>query len=1224
MSLVVACCGNFEPEVRLVLEGSDFRGEDAVALLTFPATCGRPPLTAESLRGVRGSTVEGRIDVFGEACCAGLASRADCTVHRLGQCFYLVAPPALVDHHLAAGAYLVTPGWLAHWRARLDHLGIDAATAPAMFAESMRRVVLLDTGADPGSAESLAAFGAFVGLPTETVPVGLDYLRVNLSRLVARRRLEAERTESLAAISGAHRQSAQHAAALDLLSNLTEITVEREAIQRALDVFVMLFAPKQATFVSVQDGAPTYAVSRPPREGDARALLSRLEENGGDHLVGATGFVLPIRHARGLLGVVEVEGIAAPDHLDRDLGLALTIAGVCGLAISNARKYEEIKQAEEALAVEREHLAVTLQSIGDAVIATDTEGRVTTLNRVAESLTGCTQAEARGKPLGEVFRIVHEKTGSPAPDPVREVLESGVAVGPKNHTAVIARDGTRLSVADGAAPIRDQSGELRGVVLVFRDVSEARDVEQEREIAIEFLGLVNASSSTSDLIRAATAFFQEQSGCEAVGIRLKQGEDFPYYEARGFPKEFLRLENHICARDEVGNLRRDSAGNPVMECMCGNVLCGSANPQKTFFTAGGSFWANSTTRLLATTSDEDRQARTRNRCNGEGYESVALMPLRVGQERLGLLQLNDRRKGMFTPEAIARWERLAGYLAVAVAKARAEESMRESEARLRLLSGTAGQLLAIEDPQTHVNELCREVMEHLGCEAFFNFLVDESAGRLRLNACAGIPGEEVRKLEWLDYGAAVSGCVARDKQRVIAEDILHSSDCRTELIKSYGIQAYCCHPLMVQGRLLGTLSFGTRTRARFTSDDVETMRAVADQVATAMERMQGQRALRAANAKLVEADRLKNEFLAMLSHELRNPLAPILNSVYILERAVPGGEQATRAREVIQRQSVHMTRLIDDLLDVTRVSRGKIRLQRGRVDLGRIVRGTAEDQREIFLSNGIELHVSVVSEPLFVDGDPTRIAQMIGNLLQNAAKFTHKGGHTYLSLAPGDDGQALVQVRDDGAGIQPELLARLFEPFVQADRTLDRSRGGLGLGLALVKGLVELHGGTVSAKSEGPGKGAVFTLRLPLGAPAKHPPAHRPAEQAPSSLRRVLVIEDNADAAQSLKEVLELGGHVVEVALHGQTGIERSRTFLPDIIVCDIGLPGLDGYSVAEAIRADPALRTIRLVALTGYAGPDDIERSRAAGFDHHLAKPPDMAQLETVLADCAARTAVT
>ena len=392
-----------------------------------------------------------------------------------------------------------------------------------------------------------------------------------------------------------------------------------------------------------------------------------------------------------------------------------------------------------------------------------------------------------------------------------------------------------------------------------------------------------------------------------------------------------------------------------------------------------------------------------------------------------------------------------------------------------------------------------------------------------------------------------------------------------------------------------------------------------------MERMQGQRALRAANAKLVEADRLKNEFLAMLSHELRNPLAPILNSVYILEKSRAGWRASRRApARSSNGKPVHMTRLIDDLLDVTRISRGKIRLQRERVDLGRIVRGTAEDQREIFLRNGIELHVSVVSEPLFVDGDPTRIAQMIGNLLQNAAKFTHQGGHTYLSLAPGDDGQALVQVRDDGAGIQPELLARLFEPFVQADRTLDRSRGGLGLGLALVKGLVELHGGTVSAKSEGPGKGALFTLRLPLGAPAKHQLAHPPAEQPRSSVRRVLVIEDNADAAQSLKEALELGGHVVEVALLGETGIERSRTFLPDVIVCDIGLPGLDGYSVAEAIRADPALRTIRLVALTGYAGPDDIERSRAAGFDHHLAKPPDMAQLERVLADSAARAAVT
>jgi signal transduction histidine kinase len=244
-------------------------------------------------------------------------------------------------------------------------------------------------------------------------------------------------------------------------------------------------------------------------------------------------------------------------------------------------------------------------------------------------------------------------------------------------------------------------------------------------------------------------------------------------------------------------------------------------------------------------------------------------------------------------------------------------------------------------------------------------------------------------------------------------------------------------------------------------------------------RARAERGLHAAHARLLEADGRKNEFLAMLSHELRNPLAPIRNSIYILERATPGGEQATRAREVIDRQAQQLTKLIDDLLDVTRISRGKIRLQREPVELNRIVRGAGEDFHEVFRRNGIELDVSVTEAPLLADGDPTRIAQMVGNLLQNAAKFTHRGGHTSLTLDLDRDGRAVIQVRDDGVGIQPELLSELFEPFVQGDRTLDRSRGGLGLGLALVKGLADLHGGKVSVESEGPGKGALFTIRLP-------------------------------------------------------------------------------------------------------------------------------------------------
>lgn len=381
-------------------------------------------------------------------------------------------------------------------------------------------------------------------------------------------------------------------------------------------------------------------------------------------------------------------------------------------------------------------------------------------------------------------------------------------------------------------------------------------------------------------------------------------------------------------------------------------------------------------------------------------------------------------------------------------------------------------------------------------------------------------------------------------------------------------------------------------------------------------------ALREANSRLLEADQRKNEFLAVLSHELRNPLAPIRNSIYILEHAAPGGGQARRARQVIDRQAQHMTRLVEDLLDVTRISRGKVNLQRERVDLSALVRGTAEDHREVYSRSGVELEVEEAGEPLYVDGDATRLAQVIGNLLNNSVKFTPRGGRVVLAVEADAQGEAVVRVRDNGAGMSQGALEHLFEPFVQAAQTLERTRGGLGLGLALVKGLVEMHGGTVTAHSEGEGKGSEFTVRLPLQSPVRPRLTVVPAPERGSGARRVLVIEDNVDAAQSLREVLELGAHEVAIAYTGPEGVEAARRCKPDIILCDIGLPGMDGYGVARALRADPdpQLRSTYLVALSGYSLPEDVARSKEAGFDRHMAKPPSIDSLEALLAEAPVR----
>ena len=368
-----------------------------------------------------------------------------------------------------------------------------------------------------------------------------------------------------------------------------------------------------------------------------------------------------------------------------------------------------------------------------------------------------------------------------------------------------------------------------------------------------------------------------------------------------------------------------------------------------------------------------------------------------------------------------------------------------------------------------------------------------------------------------------------------------------------------------------------------------------------------------AEEALREADRRKDEFLGILSHELRNPLAPIRNSLFILDHADPSSAQARHAREVVNRQVLHLSRLVDDLLDVTRIARGKIQLQRTELDLAALVGRAAEDNRGLLADRGLELVVHVPQAPVLVNGDDTRLAQVLGNLLQNAAKFTPEGGRVTVWLE-GAGGHAELHVRDTGVGIEPALLKAVFEPFTQAEQNLARTSGGLGLGLALVRGLVELHGGSVVAYSEGQSRGTEIVVRLPL---ARESPARQRRAGAVGTgtvrRQRVLVVDDNRDAADSLAALVEVLGHDAEVVYDATTALARARAHPPDVILCDIGLPGMDGYGVARELRRS-GLGRIRLVAVTGYARPEDIQRAAEAGFEGHVAKPPDPENIQRVL----------
>jgi signal transduction histidine kinase/ActR/RegA family two-component response regulator len=372
---------------------------------------------------------------------------------------------------------------------------------------------------------------------------------------------------------------------------------------------------------------------------------------------------------------------------------------------------------------------------------------------------------------------------------------------------------------------------------------------------------------------------------------------------------------------------------------------------------------------------------------------------------------------------------------------------------------------------------------------------------------------------------------------------------------------------------------------------------------------------------LREADRRKNEFLAVLSHELRNPLAPIRNSIWVLNRVSADSSDAKSAMQVLHRQAQHLTRIVDDLLDVARISRGRIDLRRGHVDLREVVLRSCEDHRSSFEEKEVELRHEMTEAPVWGDVDPTRISQVLGNLLHNAAKFTPARGTVTVELAS-RGGCAELRVRDTGVGMRPEEVEHMFQPFAQAEQGLARMKGGLGLGLALSKGLVELHGGSLRGRSDGPGRGAEFLVLLPLAAaPAGTITATAPAASTAGG-RLVLLIEDNVDTCESLSLALTLAGHRVRSAHDGRTGIAAAREIRPDAVLCDIGLPDMNGYEVAQTLRADEALRSTRLIALSGYARPEDRERASEAGFDAHIAKPPELDELAEVLAKAPAPSA--
>ncbi len=364
---------------------------------------------------------------------------------------------------------------------------------------------------------------------------------------------------------------------------------------------------------------------------------------------------------------------------------------------------------------------------------------------------------------------------------------------------------------------------------------------------------------------------------------------------------------------------------------------------------------------------------------------------------------------------------------------------------------------------------------------------------------------------------------------------------------------------------------------------------------------------------LAELHQRKDEFLAMLSHELRNPLSAIFNALHILRIQDTGNPIQQKAKSVIERQVGQLAHLVDDLLEVSRVITGGIQLHQERLEMRGIVDRAIESVRPVIDQRKHELSVSLPAESIWLQGDPTRLEQVVVNLLNNAAKYTDQGGQIQLT-AQQEGAEAVLRVRDTGIGVAPELLPRIFDLFTQADRTLDRSQGGLGIGLSLVQKLVELHGGTVAAHSDGLGKGSEFIVRLPALSPVSEPiaPIEPAKQQAHTS--RVLVVDDNKDAVEMLAITLQMFGHEVQAAYNGQTALETAVAYQPDFVLLDIGLPDMDGYEVARRLRQQPRGKNLNLIAMTGYGQDSDRQQSQQAGFDHHLVKPVEPQKLQDLL----------
>jgi PAS domain S-box-containing protein len=799
----------------------------------------------------------------------------------------------------------------------------------------------------------------------------------------------------------------------------------------------------------------------------------------------------------------------------------LAIGGTSGLGVLLIVLVVSFTRRDEAFLrrAERE-LATTLRSIGDAVIATDRSGRVRFMNPVAERLTGWGDATARGRCLAEVFHAIGEETRCPIENPVIRVLQQGEHASLAEHTVLVARDGTERAIADSSAPIADESGQVQGMVLVFRDVSEARRTERSLRLRDAELQVIH------DYARFPIAHCDTQHRFLFVN--------------RAYAERFGRSPDH-CVGKHIGEIAGARAYESVRRYI-DEALAGRAADFETEVPYGPALGMRWMRCIYAPVFDGDGTVRS----------FVA-----------AVIDLTEKK------QAEQELQRLLDAVAA------------EKE-RLSLVLGSITDEVWFVDRQGRFTLANPSALREFGYSNVQGVEVDRLAQTLMVLR----PDGSARPSHQAPPLRALAG------EKIVGEEEIvqtpRAGELRHREVNAAPVRDH-------GGQIIGA-------------------------VAVVRDITQHKRA----QAALRDADRRKDEFLATLSHELRNPLAPIRTAARLLASPQLPPEKLQWAQRVIERQVHHMALLLDDLLDVARITQGKLQLKRQSVTLDSVIDAAVEAARPLIDGKNHRLTVTLPPAPLALEADPLRLAQVVSNLLTNAAKYSEPGGAIEVRVEAGTHSLDL-SIKDQGIGIAPESVEGLFDMFSQVEISSDRS-AGLGIGLALVKGLTELHGGFVEVKSQGLGHGSEFIVHLPL-TQADSPTSNRTkVHSVPATCggRRVLVADDNRDAADSLAMLLELSGHEVRVAHDGLTALSLAQVFRPDISVLDIGMPNLSGYEVAQALRRETWGAHIRLIARSGWGQEEDRRRAQEAGFDHHLTKPVAPETLAALLLDNPSGSALT